>query len=100
MNDFERCIHRGFGADVETTSDFIRRLTASLARARGWRPHAYNPDLTTLAMLLGASLTKARPGSELYECWADRIALAAAYFDRGDDAGVRKWIAEANSYAC
>jgi hypothetical protein len=83
----------------EPTSDFMRRLTASLAAARGARPQAYNPDLTTLAMLLGASLTRARPGSELYECWANRIVLAAAHFDRGDEARAREWIANANSYA-
>jgi hypothetical protein len=52
-----------------------------------------------LAVDLGIKLTSAEIESEIYECWADRVLLAAMLFDRGDMEQCQKVIDDANRYA-
>jgi hypothetical protein len=51
------------------------------------------------AKALGIKLTNAERGTDLCQCWADRVALAKSYFDRGEMAKCQEMIAEANRYA-
>jgi hypothetical protein len=88
-------VRRFGGLDMDETANFMKASLAKVLQRKTSMVH----DLTILAMILGATLTRAHPSTELYGCWAARIELAAAHFDRGDEAGAREWVAEANSYA-
>ena len=56
-------------------------------------------QIVEAALALGIKLTHADLGTDLCQCWADRVALAKSYFDRGEMAKCQEMISEANRYA-
>jgi hypothetical protein len=56
-------------------------------------------QIITAAEALGIKMTAAHWGTELCQCWADRVALAQSYFERGETAKCQEMIGEANRYA-
>jgi hypothetical protein len=52
-----------------------------------------------VARELGIAITHAPSDSEVFECWADRVALARVFARRGDRERLARAVAEANSYA-
>lgn len=56
-------------------------------------------QLTTAAKSLGITLTNAEIGTDLCDCWQDRVQQAAMLFERGDMAGCQAAIDAANGYA-
>ena len=55
--------------------------------------------LNIIAQRLNIRLTAAEEGTEIYQCWADRVALACAAWLDGDSDVLNAWVAEANAYA-
>jgi hypothetical protein len=55
--------------------------------------------LLTVARRLGIVITQAPADSEVFECWADRVALARVYARRGDRKRLARAVDEANRYA-
>jgi hypothetical protein len=53
----------------------------------------------SVARKLGIAITHAPAGSEVFECWADRVALADVYARRRDRRRLARAVAEANRYA-
>ena len=57
-------------------------------------------DTATMSAGLGIKLTAAEDGTEIYQCWADRVALAYAAWLDGKSVDVTNvLIAEASAYA-
>ena len=64
-------------------------------------------QLTATATALGIKLTNANEGTEIYQCWADRVLLAALHAEKLVHSVLHKehakrrdeYIAEANRYA-
>ena len=54
-------------------------------------------DIIQTARDLGIKITRAEPGTDIWECWADRVLLAWNDAERGWPIGDR--ISEANAYA-
>jgi hypothetical protein len=52
-----------------------------------------------VAQELGIVVTRAPCDSDVFECWADRVAMARVYEKHGDTARLARAIAEANRYA-
>jgi hypothetical protein len=51
------------------------------------------------ARQLGILVTRAPRDSELFECWADRVAMARVYERHGEHEQLARAIDEANRYA-
>jgi hypothetical protein len=51
------------------------------------------------AKALGIKLTNADLGTDLCQCWTDRVELAAMYFARGEMTKCQAAINDANRYA-
>jgi hypothetical protein len=43
-------------------------------------------EITKIAQALGIKLTNAEEGTEIYQCWADRVEEAKMHDDRATDA--------------
>ncbi len=59
-------------------------------------------DINTIilqAKSLGIKLTNAELGTDLCQCWIDRVELAAMYFARGEMTKCQAAINDANRYA-
>ena len=56
-------------------------------------------EIIAAAKDLGIKITAAELGTDLCQCWEDRVALAKSYFDRGNLVKCREMIKEANRYA-
>ena len=55
---------------------------------------------TTIVAGLGIKPSSAKEGTEIYQCWADRVVLAyAAWLDGKSADVINDLIAEANAYA-
>ena len=52
-----------------------------------------------VARELGIAITHAPADSEVFECWADRVALARVYARQKDRERLARAVAEANRYA-
>ena len=52
-----------------------------------------------VAQELGIVVTRAPSDSDIFECWADRVAMARVYERQGDQERLAQEIAEANRYA-
>jgi hypothetical protein len=53
----------------------------------------------SVARELGIAITHAPTDSEVFECWADRVALARVYARQGESDLLAQAVAEANRYA-
>ncbi len=53
----------------------------------------------SVARRLGIAITLAPTDSEVFECWADRVAMAGVYARRRDRKRLARAVAEANRYA-
>jgi hypothetical protein len=51
------------------------------------------------AKQLGIKLTNANLGTDICDCWIDRVLLAAMHFERGDMAACQAAIDSANAYS-
>jgi hypothetical protein len=56
-------------------------------------------EIIKAAQSLGIKLANAEGGTELCQCWADRVAPAKMQFERGDIAACQLAIDGANRYA-
>ena len=53
----------------------------------------------SVARELGIAITHAPSDSEVFECWADRVAMARVYARHGESELLAEAIAEADRYA-
>lgn len=56
-------------------------------------------EITKTATELGITLTSAKEGTQIYQCWADRVQLAYTAKQRGDEDAMQDAIDDANNYA-
>jgi hypothetical protein len=56
-------------------------------------------EVIDAAKALGITLTNANEGTDLYQCWADRVMDAMNAFKRNDIPRSQEIIEDANSYA-
>ena len=56
-------------------------------------------EIVKAAQSLGIKLANAELGTELRQCWADRVALAKMQFERGNMVACQLAIDGANRYA-
>lgn len=59
------------------------------------KPH----EIIRAANALSITITKAKPGSEVYQCWADRVEEAWCAKTNNNEERCKELIKDANSYA-